>query len=49
MADPRGFLKHDRDATKYRPVDERVGDYRCVQQDFPREKSLEQASRCMDC
>jgi glutamate synthase (NADPH/NADH) small chain len=49
MADARGFLKHDREGTAYREVEERVGDYRCVQEDFPREKSQEQASRCMDC
>ena len=49
MADPRGFLKHGRDATPYRPVEERLSDYGCVQEDFPAEKSKEQASRCMDC
>jgi glutamate synthase (NADPH/NADH) small chain len=49
MADPRGFLKHGRQGTTYRDVEERVEDYGCVQEDFPREKSQEQAARCMDC
>jgi len=49
MADVRGFLKHERQGTAYRPKEERVRDYRCVQQDFPREKTQLQASRCMDC
>ena len=42
-------MKHGRDGTTYRPVDDRLGDYRCVQEDFPAEKSQDQASRCMDC
>ncbi len=49
MADPRGFLKHGREGTPYRPVEERVDDYRLVQEDFPRERTQEQAARCMDC
>jgi glutamate synthase (NADPH/NADH) small chain len=49
MADPRGFLKYERQGTGYRKVEERVADYRGVQLDFPREKSQEQAARCMDC
>ncbi|MBM4384200.1 MAG: glutamate synthase subunit beta [Deltaproteobacteria bacterium] len=49
MADARGFLKHGREKTHYRAVEERVGDYRCVQEDFPLEKTKEQAARCMDC
>ena len=49
MADPRGFLDHGREGTEYRPPEERVRDYRAVQEDFPHEKSVRQASRCMDC
>ena len=49
MADPRGFLKHGRASTDYRPVEERLGDWKIVQKDFPTEKSHLQASRCMDC
>jgi len=49
MGDPRGFLKHDRKNTAYRPVEQRLGDWKLVQSDFPREETQEQASRCMDC
>jgi glutamate synthase (NADPH/NADH) small chain len=49
MADPRGFLKYGREKTHYRDVAERLGDYRCVQEDFSLEKTKEQAARCMDC
>jgi glutamate synthase (NADPH) small chain len=49
MGDARGFLKHDRAGTAYRPVAERIGDWKLVQQDFDAEKSKVQASRCMDC
>jgi len=49
MADPRGFLKFGREKTHYRAVAERSRDWRCVQEDFPREKTKEQAARCMDC
>jgi len=49
MADPRGFLKYEREGTAYRPVEERLEDWRLVQKDFPPEKSREQAARCMDC
>jgi glutamate synthase (NADPH/NADH) small chain len=49
MGDVRGFLKHDRAGAAYRPVEERLDDWRLVQGDFDREKSKVQASRCMDC
>jgi glutamate synthase (NADPH) small chain len=49
MADPRGFLKYGREGTRYRVVGERLGDWRSVQQDFPREALVQQAARCMDC
>ena len=49
MGDVRGFLKHTRQGTSYRPVEERVADWKIVQKDFPPEKSKVQASRCMDC
>jgi glutamate synthase (NADPH/NADH) small chain len=49
MADPRGFLKHTREGTSYRPVEERLSDWKVVQDDFPPEQSKTQASRCMDC
>ena len=49
MADPRGFLKYGREGTPYRPAEERVSDWKLVQEHFPPEKSKEQAARCMDC
>jgi glutamate synthase (NADPH) small chain len=49
MGDVRGFLKHEREPTPYRPVEERLSDWRCVQVDLPEEKTREQAARCMDC
>ena len=49
MADARGFLKFGREETRYRDVEERLRDWKCVQDGSPREKTVEQASRCMDC
>jgi len=49
MGDVKGFLKHAREGTPYRSIDERTGDWKIVQEDFDREKSMIQASRCMDC
>ncbi len=47
MGDVRGFLKHGRESTPYRKVEERLDDWRHVQDDFPQEKTREQASRCI--
>jgi len=53
MADPRGFLKHDREVAVRRPVDERVHDWHEVYPGGPGRALLPiistQASRCMDC
>ncbi len=49
MGDPRGFLKVKRTISEYRPVCERIRDYRDVVTLRSPEKSAEQASRCMDC
>ena len=49
MADARGFLKYGREKTHYRGVEQRLADYRCVQEDFSSEQSKQQAARCMDC
>jgi glutamate synthase (NADPH/NADH) small chain len=49
MGDVRGFLKHGRRATPYRPVEERLRDWKVVQEDFGRDETVVQASRCMDC
>jgi glutamate synthase (NADPH/NADH) small chain len=49
MGDPRGFLKHTRELPVARAPQERIGDYKEIYEPFPEEKTLDQASRCMDC
>ncbi len=49
MAKITGFLEYPRAETPYRPVEERLRDFREVQADPPREQVGEQAARCMDC
>ncbi len=53
MADPKGFLRHDRELAARRPVEERVGDWNEVYPGGPGRALLPiiktQASRCMDC
>jgi glutamate synthase (NADPH/NADH) small chain len=49
MADPTGFLKHDRALPTRRPVDVRIRDWKEVYEDFPTEHARAQATRCMDC
>ncbi len=49
MLDHKGFLKYKRELPQSRDVEERLNDYEEVYEDFPKEKTVEQASRCMDC
>src|SRR3954463_12167526 len=53
MADPKGFLKHDREVAQRRPVEERVQDWNEVYPGGPGRALLPiirtQAGRCMDC
>ena len=49
MADPRGFMVHDRELPTRRPVPVRLRDWGEVYEDFPADKLRQQASRCMDC
>jgi glutamate synthase (NADPH/NADH) small chain len=49
VADPTGFLKHDRKLPPRRPVPIRLMDWKEVYQDFPASELRTQASRCMDC
>ncbi|MBT5137703.1 MAG: glutamate synthase subunit beta [Acidimicrobiaceae bacterium] len=49
MADPRGFMKHERELPSHRPVPVRLKDWNEVYEDFPEDKLRAQASRCMDC
>ncbi len=44
-----GFIEFDREKQPYRPVKERLKDYRQVMQPWPVEPLKTQASRCMDC
>jgi len=49
MGDPKGFLNIKRMESGYRPVEERVNDYREVERLLPDQSRKEQAGRCMDC
>lgn len=49
MGDPRGFLNIRRMESGYRPVEERVNDYREVEILLPDSERERQAARCMDC
>lgn len=49
MGDITGFLKHERELPGYRPVDERVKDWREVTLPMAMDDLRTQASRCMDC
>lgn len=49
MGDVKGFLKIKRQKSKYRPVCDRVKDYKEVSVLRSESDSKDQASRCMDC
>jgi glutamate synthase (NADPH) small chain len=49
MGDEKGFITKKRETAGYRPVDERIKDYKEVENRLPYEKVQEQGSRCMDC
>lgn len=49
MADPRGFLTHDRRTPERRPVEARLDDWHEVYVPFPSMALNDQAARCMDC
>ena len=49
MGNPTGFLEQARAKQSYRPVAERVHDFRQVMEPWPEDKLKSQASRCMDC
>ncbi len=53
MADPRGFMKYERQVAERRPVAERIHDWKEVYPGSPGRALLpiisEQAGRCMDC
>lgn len=49
MPNPRGFITIDRIESGYRPIQERIRDYKEVERDLPEADRKQQASRCMDC
>ncbi len=49
MGKPTGFLEYERKDPPKRPVEERVKDFREVEQLLPMEELEIQAARCMDC
>jgi len=44
-----GFMEYEREKQPYRPVEERVKDWKQVMQPWPVEPLKVQAARCMDC
>jgi glutamate synthase (NADPH/NADH) small chain len=49
MADPKGFMRTQRETPARRPVDLRLRDWREVYEPFPAQVLERQAGRCMDC
>jgi glutamate synthase (NADPH/NADH) small chain len=49
MGDPKGFMKHTRQAPKYLPAPERLKNHEEHIEVLPEETIRTQASRCMDC
>lgn len=49
MGNPRGFIEHKRKEAGYRPVKERLKDYKDVTRPLSKKDIEIQASRCMDC
>lgn len=49
MGKPTGFLEYERRDPPKRPVDERVRDFREIEQLLPADELEVQAARCMDC
>ncbi len=49
MPNPRGFISVKRIENGYRPIQERIRDYREVEAQLPEAERKLQASRCMDC
>jgi len=49
MGEPRGFVKYPKEDFSYRPVEERIKDWKEVVIPLQEEKVKQQGSRCMDC
>jgi len=49
MADPTGFLQHDRVEIEHRPIAERIKDWHEIDRPLVARTLKQQAARCMDC
>jgi glutamate synthase (NADPH) small chain len=49
MGERGGFLKHEREAIHYRPLEQRLSDWKEVYKPLPLVNVKTQAARCMDC
>ena len=49
MAEIKGFLKYKRKKNAYRPIEERVTDFKEVELTLTPDDIIQQAARCMDC
>ena len=49
MGKVTGFMEYEREKQPYRPVEERVQDWKQVMKPWPVEPLKKQAARCMDC
>ena len=49
MAEIKGFLKYKRKKTAYRPIEERITDFKEVELALTPDDIIQQAARCMDC
>ena len=49
MGERGGFIKHDRESIHYRPLEERLKDWKEVYAPLPLVSVKTQAARCMDC
>lgn len=49
MGKPGGFMEQPRQDPGYRPVAERLGDFKAVERSLGEDEVLAQAARCMDC
>lgn len=49
MAKIKGFLEYPRQSVPYRPVEERIGDYKEIEIPLTPDAVVQQAARCADC
>jgi glutamate synthase (NADPH/NADH) small chain len=49
VAKPTGFMEFDREEPPHRTVEERVRDFREIEELLPEDRIVPQAARCMDC